>query len=78
MTSRQAALEVRSPVTGIVVEVMVVVGDTVSAEQELLNIESMKMLVPVVAESAGRVDTILVAIGQRVDAQQLVLRLAPA
>ena len=43
------------PLPGVVDDVRVVVGDTVAAGDVLVVIESMKMLYPVTAPTAGRV-----------------------
>lgn len=47
---------------GVVREVHVSVGDDIVAGQELLTLESMKMLLPVVAARPGRVTSIHVAV----------------
>ncbi len=60
------AVVVRSPATGIVVEVKVGVGDRVGPDDELLTIESMKMHIPVTAPSAGNISLIHVNQGDQV------------
>ncbi len=64
---------VLSEVPGTVWRVLVAVGDTVEASQELLMIESMKMEIPVLAPRAGRVAEILVAEDDPVAADQTVI-----
>ena len=44
-----ATLDVTSPWPGRVAEIHVAVGDQISEEQEIMTIESMKMLTPVPA-----------------------------
>ncbi|MDA0271314.1 MAG: acetyl-CoA carboxylase biotin carboxyl carrier protein subunit [Chloroflexi bacterium] len=61
-------MDVAAPWPGIVQEVMVAVGDSVQEEDELLALESMKMINPVTAPAAGRVTAIHVAIGDIVAA----------
>jgi acetyl-CoA carboxylase biotin carboxyl carrier protein len=48
-------IELRSPMTGTLLEYMVIPGDEVVAGQEIAVLDSMKMLIPVLAEAAGRV-----------------------
>jgi biotin carboxyl carrier protein len=67
---------VRSPSVGRVLEVLVAVGGVVSAEQEVVVVESMKMEIPVVAPRAGRVASVAVAAGAQVQAGDLLLTIA--
>jgi biotin carboxyl carrier protein len=60
-------MEVVAEWPGVVAEVRVGPGDRVAAEDELLIIESMKMLTPVTSPSAGIVDAVHVEAGQFVD-----------
>jgi propionyl-CoA carboxylase alpha chain len=57
-----------APMPGTVAQVSVQVGDTVSAGDELLVLEAMKMRHRVVAATAGVVGELRVAVGQQVDA----------
>jgi acetyl-CoA carboxylase biotin carboxyl carrier protein len=66
------AIEVRSPTTGIVIEVKVAVGDRVANEDEMVIIESMKMHIPVTAPEAGQVQSLAVAQGDQVAEDDLV------
>ena len=68
---------VRSPSVGRVVEVLVDVGATVAADEEIAVVESMKVEIPVVAPRAGRVATVAVAAGDQVQAGDPLLVLAP-
>jgi len=54
---------VNSPVVGTVLEVLTEVGAAVTAGEELVLIESMKMEIPVAAATAGTVASIDVAAG---------------
>lgn len=60
---------------GRVAEVNVAVGDQVAVDDELVTIESMKMLMPVMAPAAGRVSEICVAVDQAVNEGDIILRL---
>lgn len=55
--------EVASDLVANVAKVLVSVGDTVSAGDELALLESMKMEIPVLAEHAGTVTTVKVGAG---------------
>ena len=58
--------EIRSPSVGSVTEILVQAGSTVTEGQELLMIEVMKMLIPVVTGVSGKVSAIMVTPGQMV------------
>jgi biotin carboxyl carrier protein len=66
---------VRAEVAGTVWKVVVGVGDTVAAEQDLVILESMKMEIPVQAPHAGVVREILVEEGAAVVEGQTLLTL---
>ena len=57
----------RAPLPGTVVAVGVAVGDEVQPGQELLVIEAMKMRHTVLADRAGRVESLPVGAGSTVD-----------
>lgn len=63
---------------GSVKELLVATGDTVTMDQELLIIESMKMEIPLESPGAGRVVGILVTPPAKIDEGQLLLRLETA
>ena len=52
--------EVKSPMAGSIWQIVVAVGDTVAAGDELVILESMKMEIPVEAPHAGAVTSIAV------------------
>ncbi len=54
----------RAPVHGVVIGIEVEAGQTVAAGQTLLVQEAMKMEVPLLAPSAGRVCSVAVAVGE--------------
>lgn len=61
-----AQTEVLSDINGSVWKIMVKEGDSVTEDDTLAVLESMKMEIPVLAPVAGKVETILVAEGQAV------------
>ena len=66
-SGQTGAVIVRSPMTGIVVEVNVVPGQTVERGDVLLVLESMKMNNELRAERGGTVESVSVGAGQRVE-----------
>lgn len=60
---------------GTVVEVLVAPGDQVSAGQDVIIIESMKMQLPIASEEEGKVGEIKVAAGDFVNEGDLILTL---
>ncbi|HEY8491008.1 MAG TPA: acetyl-CoA carboxylase biotin carboxyl carrier protein subunit [Dehalococcoidia bacterium] len=69
-------LEVRSPMVGRVVRVLVEPGAAVQAEDELLVLESMKMEIPVEAPRPGTVREVRVQVGDLVQENTVLLVLA--
>ena len=67
--------DVRAPMAGTVLEVLVAPGDAIALGDELLILESMKMEIPVEAEDAGTVATIAVEPGQPVQEDDVLLTL---
>jgi biotin carboxyl carrier protein len=64
--------EVRAPMAGKVVRVLVEEGESVDADQGLLVVEAMKMQNEMRAPASGRVERVAVAGGQRVNAGDLL------
>jgi len=73
-----AGSAVEAPMQGTIVSVDVRPGDTVTAGQQLLVIESMKMEHVISAEEGGEVVDIAVAPGETVNPGDVLLRLSPA
>jgi pyruvate carboxylase len=69
---------VAAPMPGMVTGLTVVAGQGVEAGDRLLSIEAMKMETAIFAERAGVVDEIIVHAGTQVEAQDLLLVLAPS
>jgi pyruvate dehydrogenase E2 component (dihydrolipoamide acetyltransferase) len=59
--------------SGIIVELLVKEGDTVSAGQTLFEIESEKAVVPIPASQAGTIAQILVKVGDTIKVGQIIL-----
>ena len=68
-----AKLEAKSEVSGSVWKIEVALGQKVADGDILVLIESMKMEIPVVAESAGTVASILIAEGEAIIEGQSVV-----
>ncbi len=67
--------EIKAPMAGTILEILVAAGDSVGEEDELLILESMKMEIPVEAPAAGTVASIAVAEGDPVQEDDLLLTL---
>ena len=68
-----AILSVRSPSVGRVLEILVEVGETVEAEDELLVLESMKLEIPVSATRSGEIVSIDTAVEAQVQTDEILL-----
>ena len=67
--------QITSPMAGSVWQVLVAVGDRVSAGDELVIVESMKMEIPIEAPHDGSVLEIAVAEGAHVEEGDLLITL---
>jgi biotin carboxyl carrier protein len=67
------SLRVCAELVGVVAEVLVRPGDPVPAGAPLVVLDSMKMEIPVLAPAAGRVGTVAVAVGDLVQAEDLLV-----
>ncbi|WP_044642460.1 acetyl-CoA carboxylase biotin carboxyl carrier protein subunit [Risungbinella massiliensis] len=68
-------IEIKASMAGTVWKVLVSVGDTVQAGQDVVILESMKMEIPVTVEQTGQVSQIEVAEGQFIGEGEVLLRL---
>ena len=68
--------EVLSPLPGLVATVHVKAGDVVSAGDAVVTLQSMKMEIPVAAESDGTVDEVLVGEGDEIDTGAVIARVS--
>jgi biotin carboxyl carrier protein len=66
-------MEVKSNVSGVVIEVLVAPGASVKADQDVVSIESMKMEMFVPSPGAGRVKEVKVATDDFVQEGQVLL-----
>jgi len=73
--SRQDEGEINAPIPGVVVKVLVQEGDSVQEKQQLVVIESMKMLMEFQASFTGRVAGMHVKVGDHVEKGDLMVRL---
>lgn len=68
--------EVLSPLPGLVATVHVSAGDAVSAGDPVVTLQSMKMEIPIAAESDGTIEEMHVAEGDEIDTGALIARLS--
>ena len=66
--------EVLSPLPGLVATVHVKAGDVVSSGDPVVTLQSMKMEIPVPAESDGTVEEVLVGEGDEIDPGAVIAR----
>ena len=69
-----ATIDVKTEITGNVWKVVAQVGDALGEDEPILILESMKMEIPVVAESDGIVAEIAVSEGDVVQEGDLIAR----
>ena len=62
-----ALVEVPSPMSGSIFELLVSAGDAVTEGQEILVLDSMKMEIPVESPTAGTVSEVRVVVGDAID-----------
>ena len=67
--------EIKAPMVGKVIEVLVKPGDAIERGQEVVILESMKMEIPVVAPEDGTVASIELAVGDACEAGTLLATL---
>ncbi len=65
-TSSGKAADIRAPLPGVIIQVLVRPGDDVIAGQTVCTLETMKMENAIKAESAGKVTAVNIAPGQSV------------
>lgn len=71
------ATEVRAPMPGNIIEILVDEGYSVRRDDELLILEAMKMENPIYSPADGVVTTIHVKRKDSVEADQLLITLSP-
>jgi biotin carboxyl carrier protein len=67
------SVEVKAPMPGKILEVLVNVGDQVKEDDELLMLEAMKMENPIYAPGDGAVKEIKVKAGDSVETDQVMI-----
>ncbi len=67
--------EIRAPITGNVWKILVAEGDAVAVDDVVAILESMKLEIPVEAESSGTVTRVLVSVGDAVTEDDPMLEL---
>jgi biotin carboxyl carrier protein len=67
------SVEVKAPMPGKILEVLVNAGDQVNEDDELLILEAMKMENPIYAPAGGTVKEIKVKANDSVDTDQLMM-----
>lgn len=65
--------EVTAPVSGNVWKILVKVGDSVQADDELMILEALKMENPIYASADGKIAAIKVAVGDQVESHQVLV-----
>ena len=67
------SVDVKAPMPGKILEVLVKAGDKVNEDDELLILEAMKMENPIYAVAGGTVKEITVKVNDSVDTDQLMM-----
>ena len=65
--------EVKAPMGGKVISVLVRVGDQVEENDEIAVLEAMKMELPVVSTTSGKVCELSVTVGQTIEAEAILV-----
>ena len=68
--------EITAPMGGKIIKVLVKVNDSVSEDDEVIVLEAMKMEMPILCEEDGTVSDIKAAVGQTVEAGQVLIILS--
>ena len=68
--------DVLSPLPGLVATVHVNTGDVIASGDPVVTLQSMKMEIPITAESDGTVAEILVSEGDEIDTGAVIARLS--
>jgi biotin carboxyl carrier protein len=67
------SVEIKAPMTGKIISIVVSPGDKVNAEDEVVIMDAMKMEIPVYAPSDGVVKEIKVKEGDSVKTDQILI-----
>ena len=69
------SIEIKAPMTGKIVSIVVNLGDKVNAEDEVVIMDAMKMEIPIYAPAEGTVKEINVKEGDSVKTDQILMTL---
>jgi len=69
------SIEIKAPMTGKIVSVIVNLGDKVNVEDEVVIMDAMKMEIPIYAPAEGTVKEINVKEGDSVKTDQVLMTL---
>jgi Pyruvate carboxylase len=67
------SIEIKAPMTGKIVSIVVHLGDKVNAEDEVVIMDAMKMEIPVYAPADGTVKEIKVKEGDSIKTDQILI-----
>ena len=67
------SVEVKAPMPGKILEILVNVGDAVNEDDELILLEAMKMENPIYAPAGGTIREIKVKANDSVETEQLMM-----
>jgi acetyl-CoA carboxylase biotin carboxyl carrier protein len=67
--------DLESPLPGLVATIHVKAGDTVAAGDPVVTLQSMKMEIPVTAETGGTIEEVLVEEGVEIDTGTPLVRI---
>jgi len=73
VTASGKALEVRAPLPGVIIQVLVRPGDDVTAGQTVCTLETMKMENAIKADQGGKVSAVNIAPGQSVIQDEVLI-----
>ncbi|MGL5122715.1 MAG: biotin/lipoyl-containing protein [Fusobacteriaceae bacterium] len=73
---QNGGVKIESPMQGVIIEILVKVGDIVKTGDTLATLEAMKMENPIVASQDGVVASIVVSKGTTVDGGDLLITLS--
>ena len=69
-------IEIKAPMTGKIVSIVVNLGDHVNAEDEVVIMDTMKMEIPVYAPAEGTVKEIKVKEGDSIKTDQVLMTIS--
>lgn len=69
--------DIKASISGTIWKIFVQPGDVVEDGQEVVILESMKMEIPVVAETGGTVHEVCKSEGEFVQEEEILLRIDP-